>query len=68
MQNTIAQIDIHIVDMVMVSGNKIVTTSLKVAEAFAAGKPVRAYAPGARATADYAATVAAMDALWAQQS
>lgn len=34
MQNTIAQIDIHIVDMVMVSGNKIVTTSLKVAEAF----------------------------------
>jgi chromosome partitioning protein len=45
-----------------------IRTDIKVAEAFAAGKPVRAYAPSARATADYAATVAAIESLWAQQT
>jgi len=44
-----------------------IRTDIKVAEAFAAGKPVRAYASGARATADYAATVDAMESMWAQQ-
>jgi chromosome partitioning protein len=42
-----------------------VRTDIKVAEAFAAGKPVRAYAPSSRAAADYAAVVQAVETLWA---
>jgi chromosome partitioning protein len=42
-----------------------IRTDIKVAEAFAVGKPVRVYAPGSRATADYAAAVKSLEALWA---
>jgi len=45
-----------------------IRTDIKVAEAFAAGKPLRAYAPHARATADYAAAVQAIDTMWSQQN
>jgi chromosome partitioning protein len=41
-----------------------IRTDIKVAEAFAAGKPVRVYAPGSRATADYAVAVKSLEVLW----
>ncbi len=42
-----------------------IRTDIKVAEAFAAGKPVRWYAPSSRASTDYAAAVQALETLWA---
>ncbi len=41
-----------------------IRTDIKVAEAFAEGKPVREHAPHSRAAADYAAVVTALEALW----
>jgi chromosome partitioning protein len=41
-----------------------IRTDIKVAEAFAEGKPVREHAPNSRAAADYAAVVTALEALW----
>jgi len=41
-----------------------IRTDIKVAEAFAEGKPVREHAPQSRAAADYAAVVTALEALW----
>jgi chromosome partitioning protein len=41
-----------------------IRTDIKVAEAFAEGKPVREHAPHSRAAADYAAVVTALEAVW----
>jgi len=41
-----------------------IRTDIKVAEAFAVGKPVREHAPASRATADYAQAVQALEKLW----
>jgi chromosome partitioning protein len=41
-----------------------IRTDIRVAEAFAAGKPVREHAPKSRAAADYAAVAAAVESLW----
>ena len=41
-----------------------IRTDIKVAEAFAVGKPVRAHAPASRAAADYAAATRRVDQLW----
>jgi chromosome partitioning protein len=41
-----------------------IRSDIKVAEAFAAGKPVRVHAPSSRAAADYAAVVQSMERLW----
>ncbi len=42
-----------------------IRTDIKVAEAFAVGKPVRAHAPLSRAAADYAQAVQVLEKLWA---
>ena len=42
-----------------------IRTDIKVAEAFAVGKPVREHAPHSRSTADYAQAVLALEKLWA---
>lgn len=41
-----------------------IRTDIKVAEAFAVGKPVREHAPHSRATADYALAVQALEKIW----
>jgi chromosome partitioning protein len=41
-----------------------IRTDIKVAEAFAQGKPVREHAPSSRAAADYAAVVTALEGMW----
>ena len=41
-----------------------IRTDIKVAEAFAVGKPVRAHAPQSRAAADYVQAVLALEKLW----
>ncbi len=41
-----------------------IRTDIKVAEAFAVGKPVRVHSPGSRAAADYAAAALLIDQLW----
>lgn len=41
-----------------------IRNDIRVAEAFARGQPVRAYAPKSRATADYAELVLAMQKIW----
>ncbi len=41
-----------------------IRTDIKVAEAFAVGKPVREHAPNSRAAADYAAAVKSLETLW----
>jgi chromosome partitioning protein len=41
-----------------------IRTDIKVSEAFAAGKPVRAHAPHSRAASDYTAAVQQLETLW----
>jgi chromosome partitioning protein len=41
-----------------------IRTDIKVAEAFAVGKPVREHAPGSRAAADYTQAVQVLEKLW----
>lgn len=41
-----------------------IRNDIRVAESFAAGKPVRMYAPKSRAAADYEAAAAAIESLW----
>jgi chromosome partitioning protein len=41
-----------------------IRTDIRIAEAFASGKPVRAHAPGSRGAVDYAKAASAVDSLW----
>jgi chromosome partitioning protein len=44
-----------------------VRTDIRIAEAFAAGKPVRAHAPKSRAAQDYAVVASAIESQWADK-